>query len=133
MSECPFCEIDHTSHPGVVACNPYAFAVRDINPVSPGHTLVIPLRHVGSFFELTGEEQRAVMALVNQQHAVLQEETGMEDCNVGLNDGPLAGQTVPHCHVHIIPRFEDDVADPRGGIRWVIPDKADYWSFKLES
>jgi diadenosine tetraphosphate (Ap4A) HIT family hydrolase len=94
---------------------------------------VVPRRHTGSFFELTGEEQRAVMALVNQQHAVLQEETGMVDCNVGVNDGPLAGQTVPHCHVHIIPRFAGDVADPRGGIRWVIPEKADYWGFKLES
>lgn len=133
MSSCPFCEIDHVTHQSVVAYNPYAFAVRDLNPVSQGHTLIIPRRHVVSFFELTSEEQRAMLALLNQQHAVLVEEVSLLDCNVGINDGMAAGQTVAHCHMHLIPRFEGDVADPRGGIRWVIPDKADYWTFKLES
>jgi len=132
MSNCPFCENDLLAPPAIVAANDFAYAIRDIYPVTEGHTLIIPKRHVGSFFQLTVSEQQAVIALVNQQHTVLMEQLGMVDCNIGINDGPLAGQTLAHCHVHLIPRFQGDVDDPRGGVRWVIPDKADYWTFRLE-
>ena len=129
MKTCPFCEISQgLDCDRIVQQNDSAFAIRDAFPVSPGHTLVIPKRHESSFFKLTDSEQRDVLALVNVQHALLQAEFGFADCNIGINDGPSAGQTVGHCHVHIIPRVEGDVTDPRGGVRWVIPEKADYWS-----
>ena len=89
---------------------------------------MIPKRHEASFFNLSDAEQRDVLALVNAQYVLLRSEFGMVDSNIGINDGPSAGQTVGHCHVHIIPRVEGDVTDPRGGVRWVIPEKADYWS-----
>lgn len=126
---CPFCEIaDNEAHERIIASNHYAYVIYDNYPVNKGHSLVIPKRHVRSFFDLYQEEQIAVMKLLAEQRQSLHTDFSISDCNVGLNDGPLAGQTVPHCHVHIIPRYEGDVDDPRGGIRWVIPDKAKYWN-----
>lgn len=126
--ECPFCAIGESiDHERIVAQSSHAFVVRDGFPVSSGHTLVIPKRHVGSFFELTEVERSQILSLLDEQRAALISELGVQDFNVGINDGPLAGQTVPHCHVHLIPRFEGDVADPRGGVRWLIPHKANYW------
>ena len=129
MTSCPFCELQTTSkNSRIVDQNDSALTLRDAYPLSPGHTLVIPKRHVASFFDLSEVEQHDLLRLVNTQHAALKTELEFQDCNVGINDGPLAGQTVAHCHIHLIPRYSGDVADPRGGIRWVIEDKADYWS-----
>jgi len=89
---------------------------------------VIPNKHVGSFFELSSEIQADLIALVSRVREELIKEFGIQDVNIGINDGPLAGQTVPHCHIHVIPRRSGDVDDPRGGVRWLIPEKADYWS-----
>lgn len=128
---CPFCEIASTlGHARIIAENGSAFVIRDGFPVSPGHTLVIPKRHVASFFEVTEQEQSDLMALLRQAQAVLREELMPDAFNVGINDGPAAGQTVPHLHIHLIPRYQGDLLDPRGGVRWVIPSKADYWSAK---
>ena len=96
-------------------------------PVTQGHTLVIPKRHVASLFELPDEEQAAVWKLVAQVRASLAAELQPDGFNVGVNDGTASGQTVMHAHVHIIPRHTGDVADPRGGVRWIMPDKARYW------
>ncbi len=122
---CPFCTLPDER---IVDQNDLALVIRDGFPVSPGHTLVIPKRHVGSFFELNEEEIASMMALLKRAKSVLDVEFKPESYNIGINDGPQAGQTVPHLHMHLIPRYTGDVADPRGGVRWLIPDKADYWS-----
>jgi diadenosine tetraphosphate (Ap4A) HIT family hydrolase len=101
---------------------------RDGYPVSPGHSLIVPKRHTGSFFTLSEQERLALLALLDQAKVVAEAELRPDGYNIGINDGPAAGQTVPHLHIHLIPRFEGDQADPRGGVRWVIPEKADYWS-----
>ena len=105
-----------------------AVALLDGFPVSPGHTLVVPRRHEGSLFDLPAAEQEDIWALVGIVRDRLRSEHEVDGFNVGLNDGQAAGQTVLHAHVHVIPRFEGDLPDPRGGVRWVIPDKADYWT-----
>lgn len=102
--------------------------IRDGFPISPGHTLIIPKRHIGSFFELTADEQAELMALLGSAKIVLDKDHSPNGYNIGINDGPAAGQTVPHLHIHLIPRYKGDRADPRGGVRWIIPEKADYWS-----
>ena len=102
--------------------------IRDGFPVSPGHTLVIPRRHVGSLFDLETRERDALFDLLAAARRDLESELGPAGYNIGINDGPAAGQTVPHLHVHLIPRFAGDRADPRGGVRWIFPELADYWS-----
>ena len=104
-----------------------AVLVRDAYPVSPGHSLVIPKRHIGSWFEATEQERTAMLGLVDEAKVMIDAEFAPNSYNIGINDGPAAGQTVPHLHMHLIPRFEGDVPDPRGGVRWVIADKAKYW------
>lgn len=121
---CPFCP--PLSVDPVVA-NEGAVALPDGFPVSPGHTLIVPRRHVRSFFDLTPEERGDIMHLVVELKGILEDLHRPSGYNVGWNDGPAAGQTVPHAHLHVIPRYEGDLPDPRGGIRWVLPEKADYW------
>ncbi len=121
---CPFC----TGPPAAwVAANDLAFAIRDRFPVSPGHTLVIPKRHVPTWFDATVAEQHALLALVDVVRRDLDGGDPKPDgYNIGVNVGVVAGQTVPHLHVHVIPRFAGDVPDPTGGVRFVIPHKANY-------
>jgi len=121
---CPFC---HLPPERIVSCNALGLIVRDAYPVSPGHTLVIPRRHIGSFFELRPDEHKALLALLDQAQAELQHSHQPQGYNIGINDGPAAGQTVSHLHIHLIPRYSGDLPDPRGGVRWVIPEKARYW------
>ena len=104
------------------------WVIRDGFPISPGHTLIVPKRHVASFFDLTPEERADLLALLDAAKADLDRELSPQGYNIGINDGAAAGQTVPHLHIHLIPRFAGDQEDPRGGIRWIIPEKADYWS-----
>ncbi len=123
--DCPFCRLEPNR---IRLKGEFAAAFPDGFPVTQGHTLVIPNRHVTSLFELPDEEQAAVWKLVAQVRALLVAELRPDGFNVGLNDGTSAGQTVMHAHVHVIPRRCGDVADPRGGVRWVVPDKAAYWA-----
>ena len=109
-----------------LASNPLAFAIADRHPVSPGHTLVIPRRPAVDWFAATDDERRAILALVDVVVKRLDEELHPDGYNVGFNAGAAAGQTVMHLHVHVIPRYAGDVADPRGGIRHVIPGKGNY-------
>jgi len=102
--------------------------ILDGYPISEGHTLVIPKRHVGSFFELETAELEDLLSVLERAKARLDAEYGPDGFNIGINDGPAAGQTVPHLHVHLIPRYAGDQEDPRGGIRWIFPEKADYWT-----
>lgn len=112
----------------VVEENEFALLIRDGYPVSPGHSLIIPKRHVGSFFEVTAAERAALLALLEKAKDLVEQDHTPAGYNIGINDGAAAGQTVPHLHIHLIPRYTGDQDDPRGGVRWVIPDKADYWS-----
>jgi diadenosine tetraphosphate (Ap4A) HIT family hydrolase len=121
---CRFCVLTPDA---IVAESPLSLAVRDRYPVARGHTLVVPKRHVRSVFDLTPGEWSDLWSLVRRLRGEVEELRGL-DANVGLNDGEAAGQTVDHAHVHIIPRTAGDVSDPRGGIRWVLPERADYWS-----
>ena len=121
---CPFCTLPPER---IIDSNDLALVIRDGYPVSPGHTLVIPKRHVGSWFEITPAEQQALLDLLAKAKAVLETELKPDGYNIGINDGPTAGQTVPHLHMHLIPRYRGDQEDPRGGVRWIIPEKAKYW------
>ncbi len=122
---CPFCSLEPT-HKWIE--NDHAIAVQDAYPVTDGHTLVIPRKHVASIYELTGEEQSAVWSLVAEVRNRLLTGLKPDGFNIGVNDGCAAGQTIEHAHVHVIPRRKGDVPDPRGGIRWIIDDKANYWA-----
>jgi diadenosine tetraphosphate (Ap4A) HIT family hydrolase len=109
-----------------IAENLYAAALRDVFPVSPGHTLIVPKRVVSSIFELTDDEILACWSLLRSERDRLITEMGPDGFNIGVNVGYAAGQTVWHAHIHLIPRYEGDHPKPRGGIRGVIPGKADY-------
>jgi diadenosine tetraphosphate (Ap4A) HIT family hydrolase len=123
--DCPFCRPDRHR---IRLESDLAVAFLDRFPLTEGHTLVVPKRHVASLFDIPQDEQAAVWSLVAHVRAQLMAELKPDGFNVGLNDGPAAGQTVAHAHVHVIPRRHGDVADPRGGVRWIIPAKAAYWT-----
>jgi len=110
----------------IVANNDVVYAIRDSFPVSEGHTLIIPHRHVETWFKASEKEQQAIMKLVEQIKHELDKEMNPAGYNIVFNVGPAAGQTVMHLHLHIIPRYQDDVDDPRGGVRYVIPSKGNY-------
>ncbi|MCM2334674.1 MAG: HIT family protein [Anaeromyxobacteraceae bacterium] len=122
---CPFCQ--RLALPDLLAESPLAVAFKDAYPVSPGHALIVPKRHVADLFELTPEEQAALWQLLPEVKARLDARHGPAGYNIGVNLGAAAGQTVGHVHVHLIPRYFEDVADPRGGVRWVLPERAAYW------
>ena len=122
--DCPFCELLPAEW---LASSESAVAFFDRYPISPQHTLVIPRRHVASLFELSEAELADVLLLVATVRRHLIATTDACEFNIGVNDGVAAGQTVMHAHIHVIPRRKGDVEDPRGGIRWVIPEKARYW------
>ena len=121
MKDCVFC------HPGslnIIAENELALAFEDACPVSRGHCLVIPRRHVEDYFGATVEEHAAMVSLIFAVCRYLQEKYNPDGFNIGSNVGSDAGQTIFHFHTHIIPRYRGDVADPRGGIRKVIPTRS---------
>src|SRR5690606_5605397 len=123
-----FCTVDA---PLIFAENPIGIAFPDAFPVAEGHTLVSPRKHVTSIFDLSESDQAQLWQLVAQTRAKLSKQFNPSGFNVGINDGEAAGQTVSHAHIHIIPRYFGDVADPRGGVRWIIPEKAVYWETRL--
>src|SRR4051794_5392781 len=124
MSECPFCAVGERKW----VENDAAIAFPDAYPLAEGHTLVAPRIHVSSLYELNIEHQSSVWELVAEVRQRLLVGLKPDAFNIGVNDGIAAGQTVEHAHVHVIPRWKGDVADPRGGIRWILDDKANYWS-----
>ena len=121
---CPFCNLPSAR---ILGGDELAIIASDGFPVSPGHTLIIPRRHIGSFFEATDAERASLLQLLDRAKAIIDAEFRPDACNIGINDGPAAGQTIAHLHIHLIPRYTGDSADPRGGVRWVLPDKAKYW------
>lgn len=117
---CPFCSLPPER---IVGQKDFGIWIYDGLPVSAGHSLIIPKRHVGSFFEVSSAERAGMLELLDQAKAAVDVARRPNGYNIGINDGAAAGQTVPHLHIHLIPRFLGDVADPRGGVRWVIPRK----------
>jgi diadenosine tetraphosphate (Ap4A) HIT family hydrolase len=122
MMNCPFCERNHS----ILTETKLSFAIFDNFPVSRGHTLVIPKRHVATVWELTGDEYTDIFDLVTQVKNIIQNEFSPQGLNIGINCGEAAGQTVFHAHIHVIPRYTGDVPNPRGGVRNIIPGKGDY-------
>jgi len=118
---CPFCNPED-----IVFENSLAYAKMDAFPVSPGHMLIIPKRHVPDFFSLTGEEKTAIFLLLDESKLYLDTKYHPDGYNIGINCGEAAGQTIFHVHIHLIPRFSGDVSNPRGGVRGVIDCKCDY-------
>lgn len=121
---CPFCHLPSAS---VVAESSLCVAIRDKYPVSNGHTLIIPRRHIAGFFEITREEREDLMALLEKVKNDLDATHAPAGYNIGINDGPAAGQTIAHLHIHLIPRYQGDQKDARGGIRRIFPEQAAYW------
>jgi len=123
---CPFCNPD--SGREIIVENYSAYAMYDKYPVSKGHTLIIPKRHVADYFELSSEEQTACWCIVNAVRQISIEKFNPDGFNIGINVNEEAGQTIPHVHIHLIPRYHGDVKDPEGGVRGVIPEKRIYKS-----
>jgi diadenosine tetraphosphate (Ap4A) HIT family hydrolase len=119
---CLFC----TDPRGVSLQRDLAYSARDTYAASPGHTLVIPKRHVASFFELTPEEVAACMELIGEEKQLIDQEYQPDGYNIGVNIGEAAGQSIHHVHIHVIPRYRGDVENPQGGVRHVIPKKGHY-------
>ncbi len=118
MKECVFCNKDSLE---IIAENELALAFYDACPASKGHTLVIPKRHVETYFDTSPEEHYAIIRLIFKVRLYLDKKYRPDAYNIGANVGREAGQTVFHFHIHIIPRYRGDVEDPRGGLRKIIP------------
>jgi len=123
---CPFCNLDPSRE--IIAESELAFAIYDKYPVNKGHTLIIPKRHCSSYFELTPEEQASCWQMVNELKTVMTEKYNTDGFNIGININEEAGQTIPHVHIHLIPRYKGDIDQPEGGVRGVIPEKRLYRS-----
>ena len=123
MIDCPFCNLPAQR---IIACNEFCLAFFDGYPVSEGHTLIVPRRHVDSFFDLTVDEKAAMFSLADEVKSILDERFHPDGYNMGVNIGAAAGQSVFHVHLHLIPRYKGDVTNPKGGVRGVIPDKQSY-------
>ena len=123
-TSCLFCSLPTGRE--IIAESATAYAIFDKFPVSKGHALVIPTRHVSNYFDLTLQEQMDCLILLNEVKAILQKQFNPDGFNVGINIHAAAGQTVPHAHIHLIPRYQGDVQEPRGGVRGVIPGKQTY-------
>jgi diadenosine tetraphosphate (Ap4A) HIT family hydrolase len=121
---CPFCILEDCQ---IIAETDLTVSLRDNFPVSPGHTLIIPRRHVHSLFALNETEQLAMLHTLSLARQELSEQFGPQGYNIGINEGTAAGQTVMHLHIHLIPRYQGDCKDPRGGVRHIFPEKAAYW------
>ncbi|MGE5356607.1 MAG: HIT domain-containing protein [Deltaproteobacteria bacterium] len=123
-SDCPFCNPD--SERELLLETATAYAILDKFPVSKGHTLIIPKKHESDYFKLSFKEQSACWFMLNKAKEILTERFQPDGFNVGININETAGQTIPHVHIHLIPRYKDDVPEPRGGVRGVIPEKKEY-------
>jgi diadenosine tetraphosphate (Ap4A) HIT family hydrolase len=121
MKSCPFCDAGEA-----VLSNALAYARFDSSPVNPGHLLILPRRHIAGFFDTNADERAALIELLDAGKALLDGRFRPDGYNIGVNVGAVAGQTVMHVHVHLIPRYDGDVAEPRGGVRGVIPARQNY-------
>jgi diadenosine tetraphosphate (Ap4A) HIT family hydrolase len=123
MTDCPFCD---TLSLKIILENDQAIAFYDKYPVQRGHLLIVPKRHVATYFDATNEEIMAIHELIKKGKELLDREYSPDGYNIGVNVGEYGGQTVMHLHVHLIPRYKGDIDDPRGGIRKAIPNLVPY-------
>ena len=124
MNKCIFCELENHS---IVSSSKFFHVIRDSFPVTPLHTLIIPKRHVETYFDLNEEECGELSSVLKSERASIQNiDESVKAFNIGINAGAESGQTIFHCHIHLIPRRSGDVRDPRGGVRGVIADKQKY-------
>ena len=127
VEKCLFCDVQTKDRERIIAENSLVYAIRDGFPVTEGHTLFIPKRHTLDYFSLTQEEVLAINQLMDSHRLLLQkEDPTIDGFNIGMNCGETAGQTIFHCHVHLIPRRKGDVENPRGGVRHIIAGKGFY-------
>ncbi len=124
MDNCPFCDIINKKP--LIEISKYWAVFEDEYPVSPGHCLIVPNRHVESILELTADELKTLYEVIVNTRHYIKIVRNPDGFNIGVNEGRAAGQTVPHLHIHIIPRYNGDMEDPRGGVRGVIPEKQKY-------
>ncbi|MCF7765223.1 MAG: HIT domain-containing protein, partial [Verrucomicrobia bacterium] len=120
---CPFC---HPDPDRLMFETDGVIGLRDGFPVSPGHALVIPRRHIATWFDASREDQVALLDGIERARREILKRHRPDGFNIGINAGTAAGQTVFHLHIHVIPRYTGDLSDPRGGVRHVIPQKANY-------
>jgi diadenosine tetraphosphate (Ap4A) HIT family hydrolase len=121
---CPFCIREEGRE--IIIENDLAYATYDKYPVSTGHALIISKRHCGNYFDLTPEEQSSCWDLMNGVKEIIRDRLHPDGFNIGVNIGEASGQTIPHVHIHLIPRYQGDVREPKGGVRGVIPKKKKY-------
>lgn len=121
---CPFCDLSNKIE--IICESDLCLAFYDGFPVSPGHTLIIPKRHEASYFNLSYNERQAMNQMLFDVKQKLDEHFHPDGYNIGVNVGEYAGQSVFHCHMHLIPRYKGDVPNPKGGVRGVIPSKQKY-------
>ena len=127
QDDCLFCDIQSKDRHRIITENTLAFSIHDGFPVTDGHTLFIPKRHASDYFQLSQAEINAINQLMTQQKDLLQHsDKSIKGFNIGMNCGEVAGQTIFHCHVHLIPRRKGDVENPRGGVRHIIAGKGFY-------
>jgi ATP adenylyltransferase len=125
IPDCPFCY--HNIKSKIIQELNSVVIIKDDSPVTKGHLLIIPKRHCLDFFHMTLEEQIDANKLVTiLQKQILKKHPLVTGFNIGINNGESAGQTIFHCHIHLIPRRDGDTPEPRGGVRGVIPDKMNY-------
>lgn len=122
---CVFC--DRLRSGDLIAESPLAAAFPDAFPLSPGHALIVTRRHERDFWALREAEKAALWELVSVVKSHIESRLPPDGYNLGMNVGEAAGQTVGHVHLHVIPRYRGDVPDARGGVRWIIPERARYW------
>jgi len=125
--KCIFCNLRDERI--IYECN-HTIAFIDTYPASPGHTLVVPKRHIPTYFDASEDEILAIGKAVQICKEFLDNEFNPDAYNIGINNGEAAGQSIKHLHVHIIPRYKGDVEDPKGGVRWILKNKANYWDEK---
>ena len=124
IKECLFCNKNKQK---IIYSNNFFFIVRDSYPVTKYHTLIIPHRHVSNFFDLNNNEFKDLSNVLKKQRlSLLDLDKKITGFNVGVNAGSDAGQSIMHCHIHLIPRRKGDIENPRGGVRGVIPSKQKY-------
>ena len=124
MPDCLFCS---PANEALLARNDNVIILWDSFPISPGHAIVTPLHHAASWSDLTRDEKIAIFDGIDTAQQEIEKQYSPDGYNIGINDGTVAGQTIMHVHLHVIPRYAGDSDDPRGGIRWILPDKARYW------
>lgn len=125
LTTCPFCRQKITEE--IITELGSVYAVKDSYPVTEGHVLIIPRRHVGDYFQMSDVERRdAELLILKMKDKIMRDDPSVVGFNIGMNCGIAAGQTISHGHIHLIPRRDGDTENPRGGVRGVIPEKQKY-------